>query len=444
MLHADRWAARYAFLRELWAGRSRVIADPAVEAALRGAKGLPPALAGLLAELLPGGAGGGQAWLLAYEAKASPGRARPRVVEFDAFEDLLAEAPWQVAVVDLARHFVEAQQLSRFAARAQQRLENRLDTRAFRLLTALSEGAEAGRLVVVAAPGEAAGGLDLAQFQDLVTQHFRRARVYAFSSARTASVVDCGEVTSEEEEDEEDDRGPVPLAYDNSLGDEPAFDGYLAVIGAREVPRGVTLLELPEVAAAPAPVVAPAPVPAPAPAKKPEPRRDDELEALRGQLSQAKRQLELASIARQSLVEQLDAAQSRIDALEDQLAEGQEPAAAGAPVEEEVEVEDTAPEAAPQRADVAAATIHALRWELEQARGELRRLTARPTEATERALAEARARLSAVRGTLPTLAALVDLAGGEAAAALAEELQALHDRLRDAAGEGDAGPLSPS
>ncbi len=100
MSHADPWAARYGFLRELWSGRARVLADPALEAALRGVKALPASLAALLAELLPVGAGG-KSWLLAYDVKPGPARARSQVAAFESFEDVLVEAPWQVAIVDL-------------------------------------------------------------------------------------------------------------------------------------------------------------------------------------------------------------------------------------------------------------------------------------------------------------------------------------------------------
>ncbi|WAS99470.1 hypothetical protein [Nannocystis punicea] len=422
MLHADRWAARYGFLRELWAGRSRVLADPALEAALRGAKALPAPFAALLAELLPGG--GNQAWLLAHEARPGTGRGRtgPRVAEFDAFEELLAEAPWQVAIVDLARHFVDTASLSRFAARAQSRLENRLETRAFRLLTALAEGAEAGRVVVVSAPGEAAGGLELGLFQELVTQHFPRARIYALALTRAASVIDCGEVTSDEVEDEEaDDRGPVPLAFDNSLGEDVGFECLIAVVGARDVPRGVTLLELP-------PTGAPAEPPPRPERARPERARDEESESLRGQLAQARRQIELASIARQSLVEQLDAAQGRIDALEDQLA-GRAPAPAKASEPDEE---------GPQRIDAAAAALQSARWELEQLQGELRRVTARPVDELERSLAAAQARLGALHACAAQADALAQRAGADEA--LAGELQTLRDRLLELAGP----PVSPT
>ncbi|MDC0723012.1 hypothetical protein [Nannocystis bainbridge] len=415
MLHADRWAARYGFLRELWAGRSRVLADPALEAALRGAKSLPAPFAALLAELLPGA--GNQAWLLAHEARPGTGRGRTgaRVAEFDAFEELLAEAPWQVAIVDLARHFVDAASLTRFAARAQTRLENRLETRAFRLLTALAEGAEAGRVVVVTAPGEAAGGLELGLFQELVTQHFPRARIYALALTRAASVVDCGEVTSDEIEDEEaDERGPVPLAFDNSLGEDAGFECLIAVVGARDVPRGVTLLELPP--------TAPPAEPARPERARPERARDEESESLRGQLAQARRQIELASIARQSLVEQLDAAQGRIDALEDQLA-GRAPAAAKA---------NEPDEEGPRRIDAAAAALQSARWELEQLQGELRRVTARPVDALERSLAAAEARLGALHACAATVDALAQRAGADEP--LAAELQTLRDRLLELAG----------
>lgn len=413
MLSEGRWAPLYGFLRELWAGRSRVLADPALEAALRGAKALPPSLAALLADLLPAGAGAGKAWLLAYDAKGA-GRGRGQVVGFDGFDDLLASAPWQIALVDLAEHFVDAATLSRFAARAQGRLENRLDTRAFRLLAILGEAVEEGRIVVVSAPAEGSGGLDLSQFQELVTQHFPRARIYAQASAAAATVVDCGEVTSEEEEDlEEDERGPPPLAFDNSLAEEVRYAGYFAVVGAREAPRGVTVLELPGEAR---PAAAPPRARASAP-----PRTSDE-EGLRGQLAQARRQLELASIARHSLVEQLDAAQARIDALEDQLG-----AAAGSPSEAPAE-----PEEASTRSDVAAAREQSLRWEIEQARTELRRLTSRPPEELERRCAEAQARLAAALQWLSGIDAALE--GPQGTLALAELWPEGRERLRAALG----------
>lgn len=439
---ADRWAARYGFLRELWAGRSRVLADPAIEAALRAGKSLSPPLAALLGELVPHAAGAPQTWLLAHEGRSAGRGARgsTRVVEFDAFEDLLAEAPWQVAIVDMARLFTDAAALSRFAARAQGRLENRLETRAFRLLTALAEGADGGRVVVVSAPGEGAGGLTLPQFQELVTQHFGRARVYALAGVAAAQILDCGEVTGDDDDalPDDDDEGPVPLAFDNSLGEDPAFEAYLAVIGARGVPRGVTIVELPPRA------VEPAPEPA-----RPEPRPragEGDDEALRAQLAQTRRQLELSSIARQSLVEQLDAAQSRIDALEDQL--GARPAAAERSAEAAVEPPAAAPEApaVDERPDVAAAALLALRWELEQARTELRKATGRPVDAAERELAALRARLAAAEAAAPREALGVCAAAAEAIAArLGEpgldleaarrELGALADRLRSIAGD---------
>ena len=148
---------------------------------------------------------------------------------------------------------------------------------------------------------------------------------------------------------------------------------------------------------------------------------------MRGQLTQARRQIELASIARQSLVEQLDAAQARIDTLEDQLA-GRAPAPAKvAEAEEE----------GPRRGDVAAAALQSARWELEQLHDELRQVTARPVEALERSLAAAQARLAALGECAAAAGALAERAG-EGGAELAGDLQALHERLRALADAGEA------
>jgi hypothetical protein len=383
-----RWCARLGFCRDYWSGRPRVVVDAEIEASLTGlrpaggeAPRLPGPAAALLAELLP--ERGGQAWLLTHEPPvAGPAGGRRRGSHaLDEFEDVLAEAPWEVALVDLSQLFVDAASLSRFAARARGRLENRLETRAFRLLTALGEGLVPGRVVVVSTPAAGRGGLGLPEFQELLEQHFARARVYALAAVPVAVVVDCGEVVREDEEDDEgeadDEDAEVPLGFDNRLGDDLRYDTYLAVVGAAEPPPGVTLVELP------------AP---PEPVARSDARagKSDELENLRIQLAQARRQVELAAIARQSLVAQLDAAQARVDALEDQVAELHRRAAA--PVAEAAPAASGPP--AELRPDAAQAAALALRWELEQVREELRRALGRPVEALEREVAELRARLS--------------------------------------------------
>lgn len=462
-----RWCGRIGFVRELWSGRPRVILDVEIEASLREPRRLAATAHALLVELVPERSS--SVWLLADRPGDLPGPRRRGVHPIDEFEGLLAETPWEVALLELSRCFVDSASLSRFAARARGRLENRLETRAFRLLSALAEGAAEGRTVIVSAPAASRGGLALADFQDLLEQHFPRARVYALARVPVAVVVDCGEVIREDEdegdagEDREDDDAPPPLAFDNRLGEDLRYDTYVALINAQDEPLGVTLVELPAEPGRPdgrvdtaradatrvespradatrveAPRADGARVEAPRAdaASRPdaaradvarvevaraEPMRADagrlearvearpadaarsgraeaELENLRIQLGQARRQVELAAIARQSLVEQLDAAQARVDTLEDQVAELQRQLAA-VPAEAAARASEPATEpAAPAvdpRPDATQAALQTLRWELEQTREELRKALGRPVDALEREVAELRARLGA-------------------------------------------------
>jgi hypothetical protein len=129
-------------------------------------------------------------------------------------------------------------------------------------------------------------------------------------------------------------------------------------------------------------------------------RTEAELENLKIQLAQARRQVELAAIARQSLVEQLDAAQARVDNLEDQVAEQQRRQSASEVGERPLRSArrrrwrrpwrpppSTRGRTRPRRRCLRCA------GELEQARDELRKALGRPVDALERELAELRARL---------------------------------------------------
>lgn len=431
-----RWCARLGFSRDFWTGRARVVCDPEVEASVRDTRRLPGAAAELLAELVPERAN--TVWLLAQRPDDLAGPRRRGVHALEEFDSLLAQAPWEVAIIELGQFFVDAASLSRFAARARGRLENRLDTRAFRLLSAAAEGALGGRTVIVSVPAHSRGGLTLSDFQELLEQHFPRARVYALAPVPVAVVVDCGEVVREDEDEgdagDEDDDSPPPLGFDNRLGEDLRYDTYLALVNAPAEPEGVTLVELPAAAlttatGAPRPAE-PRPSSGPHDAARPQDtnrqqearssRQEAELENLKIQLGQARRQVELAAIARQSLVEQLDAAQARVDNLEDQIAEQQRrqsdsevgeraPRPAGGALSgggilgggssgggTSGALPAAAPTPAPAldtRPDATQATLLALRWELEQARDELRRALGRPVEALEREVAELRARL---------------------------------------------------
>ena len=433
---APRWCARLGFVRDVWSGRPRVILDVELEASLREVRRLAPGVQSLLTELVPERSS--SVWLLAERPSDLPGPRRRGVHAIDEFEGLLAQTPWEVAVVDLARSFVDVANLSRFAARARGRIENRLETRAFRLLSALAEGASQGRAVIISTPAANRGGLSLADFQDLLEQHFPRARVYALAAVAVAVAVDCGEVIREDEdesdgsEDPEDEDDAPPLAFDNRLGEDLRYDTYLALINAPGEPVGVTLVELPAAAEVsrnelarptdsrpidmtrptdirPNDLARPGDLARPNNLAQPNDvtrandsvrpndsgragRADVEVDNLKIQLGQARRQVELAAIARQSLVEQLDAAQARVDSLEDQLAELQRRLAAG-PGDARTAAAEAPRPAVDPRPDATQATLLSLRWELEQTREELRKALGRPVEALEREVAELRARL---------------------------------------------------
>ena len=428
---APRWCARLGFVRDVWSGRPRVILDVELEASLREARRLAPGVQTLLSELVPERSS--SVWLLAERPSDLPGPRRRGVHPIDEFEGLLAQTPWEVAVVDLARSFVDVANLSRFAARARGRIENRLETRAFRLLSALAEGASEGRAVIISTPAANRGGLSLADFQDLLEQHISRARVYALAAVAVAVAVDCGEVVREDEdvsdgsEDPEDEDDAPPLAFDNRLGEDLRYDTYLALINAPGEPVGVTLVELPAAAEVQRSDGLRPTEPRPGEVSRPndsrtgdsrpgdrrthdsrtsDPRTHDtrhndvgragradvEVDNLKVQLGQARRQVELAAIARQSLVEQLDAAQARVDSLEDQLAELQRRLVAS-PVDARTSAAEAPRPAVDPRPDATRASLLSLRWELEQTREELRKALGRPVEALEREVAELRARL---------------------------------------------------
>jgi len=379
-----------------------VVVDLEVEASLREPRRMPGTAAAMLTELVPERAN--TVWLLAERPGDLAGPRRRGVHPLEDLDGLLAQAPWEVAIAELGQFFVETASLSRFAARARGRLENRLDTRAFRLLGALAEGAAEGRTVILSVPAASRGGLGLADFQDLLEQHFARSRVYALAPVPVAVVVDCGEVVREEDDEgdageEDDDSGPS-LAFDNRMGEDLRYDTYLALVNAPAEPEGVTLVELP----APADLGSrTAEGPRSAETTRAS-RGDAELENSRIQLGQARRQVELAAIARQSLVEQLDAAQARVDSLEDQIAEQQRRSSDSASetgerrVAPELGLPTSAAAAVDPRPDATQATILSLRWELEQTREELRKALGRPVDALERELASLRAQLGVSGG----------------------------------------------
>src|SRR5262245_22020253 len=106
-----RWAARYTFCDPLWRGRARLIVDPELEAVLRRLTDEPddPVDADapwreLLAALVPAERGV-PVWMLVrgdeLARSLAPYWPGTRFMSLAAAEDLLARAPWEVAIVHL-------------------------------------------------------------------------------------------------------------------------------------------------------------------------------------------------------------------------------------------------------------------------------------------------------------------------------------------------------
>ena len=263
--------------------------------------------------------------------------------------------------------------------------------------------------MIISTPAASRGGLSLADFQDLLEQHFPRARVYALAAVAVAVAVDCGEVVREDEDEgdaggEDEDEAP-PLAFDNRLGEDLRYDTYVALINAPGEPLGVTLVELPAAAELPRGELPRMDATRPAEATRPSEarpgRNDAEVDNLEIQLGQARRQVELAAIARQSLVEQLDAAQARVDSLEDQLAELQRRLTV-APVEARTGAAEAPRPAVDPRPDATKVTVLTLRWSSSRpARSCARRWDGRSRCLSARSPKNLRARLGSTNRASP-------------------------------------------
>lgn len=365
-----RWAARHQLLRELWEGRDRILVDPGIDAVLGGRRpgGRGPAQE-LIADLL--GRGGGRVWVVAADARAqAAGRRLPgvEVVDDEGAIRVVEGAPWEVAIVDLSRFLGEHAAPSRMLRRDLPGLARRLDRRAIALLDALADGAARGKVIALSV---AASDVKVAEFQGLVEACFERAHLVGLAPLPVIAAIDFGEIVRDQSGGAGD--AEVGIAFDNSLGSDPVFSHYVAVVG-QALPGGLTLLEVPP--------------------EGPAPAAREATDTLRIQLAQARRQLELAAMARESLVEQLDAAQGRVGGLEDRCTELESrlAEAAWAPGE------GTRSAAGGEVGGAAQATIQGLRWEIERAREEVRRLAERPIGAIEAENAALRARLEAAGG----------------------------------------------
>jgi outer membrane murein-binding lipoprotein Lpp len=404
-----RWAARFAFLEEVWQGRSRLIVDPGLERFLgAGVRTDEPdldALRDLVDRLLPASRGP-RTWMATHEPATGRelSRTRPATgfVGVDMLSEVLEHRDWAVAMIDLTEMLAEPA----LDAGGDDGIR-RLPPTATRWVAKLGEAARAGRIVALVIPAAMGGGergFDEVDASELLTDGLGGGRLYGVYRPPMAGVVDFGgtgdadavatedppqdpsedEDDGAEDEDDDDDGaqevGPededVPLSFDNTLGtQQPRVAEWLLLAGAPSLPDGLTLLELP-------PFAAGDPLPA----------------NLRAQLGQAQRQADLTAIEAHELIERLDALtrdnevlRARASELEDERARA-------------IHAEAPEPDPGPSdsaRLDEAAAQAQTLRWRVSQLEQQLEAARARPLDALEAEVASLRARLVAMPSPAP-------------------------------------------
>jgi hypothetical protein len=349
------WAARYQFLEELWRDQDRLILDPAVEEAVQEggpgvAHGSDQPLMDLFDDLVPRESHDAQAWVVVDRERR-------------AADEIAAEEPWQVALVDVGTRI-------RFLRNPAEpdRIESEFDTDFAAFIELLAEGAEEGKTVVLWAgiEGDPADGDHLLEgFEQFIDEHFAEARIFGAARLQMAAFYDF----SPEDQDGEDEE--VGIDFDNRLGsEEPQVGVFVAIAGAEIEMDGLTLMELPSVDPAPAGATTTVPPSAV--------RFAGGSGALKQQLAEAQRATDEAAIERQRLIEQLDAAEDRCAGLEEQLEERGTPEELG----------DSG-----ARLDAALANEQTLRWQINRLEGEVEALRGRPVETLEAEIASLESRV---------------------------------------------------
>ena len=445
-----RWAARYAFVEDLWRGRPRVIVDPHLQSALRQgpesvAHGLDPAVRHLVEDLLPHRRdedGHEPVWMGVDTPQdaAELGRARPgtQFVPRDALAEVMRRARWEVALLDLGAWLLDSH------AAEDDDAEQSLAEIAAAWIDELGLPDHPERTVVLVLPvrdyPRAPAGLDYAEVAELVAERLGGGRVFGVYRPPMTAIVDFGEridpssnegADEEEVEDDEvesdevegdvdeaqtlqidlqtaDEDGAragvlevpddllddedVPLIFDNTLGSqEPLMLDFLAVCGGPEatesLPEGLSLVELPAQASA----------------------ESTGESGVRSQLTQARRRADTAVIERQRQVERADALERENAALRREVSELQDAmartvtASLAGPHEQTDGGSGPMPssptssgdEDAESNLELAAALAReqALRWRVSQLESELGRALARPVEQLEAELARLEAQL---------------------------------------------------
>lgn len=380
-----RWAARYQFLEELWRERDRIVFDPELEQALSsGSTGSPDELLG---RLLPDAEPDARVWMSLANDRRAAAFARARsgtvFVGLDAAAEIATDEAWRVALI----------QLPRFEGRES------LGTELLALLDVLGDKCsdDPDRTVVIAVACEPATAEQVYErLAELVEEQFGDARIYGLARPAMAAAYDFGRLF---ESADEDDDADVAIEVDTTLGSDPRFELYLAVIGDRIPGDGLTFIELPADEAGPV--------------GNGEPR--DALGGIKAQLAEAQRVGDLQAIERLALLEKLEQAEDRAAGLDDELERLRDPDSPRGEATGE-------PEDGP-RLDAVLAREQTLRWELERVRGELDNLRARPVEELEAEAASLRARLADADAEIDRLRAEAEARE----AAIAEELEELDD-----------------
>jgi hypothetical protein len=444
-----RWASRFQFSRELWSDADRLVLDPALERALASgqlAAGEGPIFAELADALLPHNAEGPRAWFLAERGRRVAEYARQRAgTVFSDLRDgaqVVAEERWKMAQVDLTGLLADD------LAGGTTSLDDRISPTVSALLETLSERAEEGRAVVLSVPSRQVmgkRGVGEEVFFEYLAQNFPSARVYGLADSPSVGIFDFGPIEAEEEdeyEEYEEDGGErtevhrgrselesggdeaaydaeldeaertwsgeetepgvparsedeesegVPIDYDNSLGAfEPRYFAYLALVGVQQPPLGLTLVEL-----------------AAEELGTDDAQRGADLSGLvdresgadasglRAQLSEAQRQADLLAVERQALLERLDDADERIEALEELLEDPDAPRGERVTsIVGEFEAQGPVPSGElVGRLDAALAREQELRWRVQSLTSQLEAAAARPVDALESEAARLRARL---------------------------------------------------
>jgi hypothetical protein len=203
-----RWAARFAFLEELWRDRPRVVVDRGLEAWLSAgvsAEGDDDPVAALVDRLLPASAGGPRAFMATHDAATARelSRTRPATgfVPVERLADLLQHRDVQVAIVDLTGVDVDSDAETTAVAHssATEVAAGRrvLGPTARRVLEQLGEAARAGKAVAIVLPaGAGPGAFDDVQAMELLTDALGTGRLYGLYPPRMTALVEVREAAT--------------------------------------------------------------------------------------------------------------------------------------------------------------------------------------------------------------------------------------------------------